>query len=689
MAKYVIEDTTLTDIGDAIREKEGTTELIPVTEMKPRILSIQTGVDTSDATAESSDIAEGEIAYVGGVKVTGNIPRKTAETKELSAGESYTIPSGIHDGNGKVTAKDLASQTEADAGPSDVAEGKTAWVNGAKVTGTIPRKAAETKEIAAGESYDIPEGIHDGTGKVTAKSLSSQTPGTAEASDIAEGETAYVGGVKVTGNIPRKTAETKELAAGESYTIPSGIHDGNGKVTAKSLSSQTPATAEAANILTGKNAWVNGQKVEGTMPSYDLENNNVAWTLTSVPTGNGDATMVVNLEEGHYKAGSYDVGKLAMYKPSDITPGASDIEVPGGAWFMNGFTVAGDADLIPENIKSGVNIFGVEGSFEGGASFPNGTAWTKGIVPFNTPITIEDLYYGDDIWVLSKNNSGLYYSTDGKTWTQSNANNGTFYDIHYANGIWVACSGISITGLYYSTDGKTWTQSNIKTGNFKSAYYANGLWVASGSFSNGLYYSTDGKTWTQSNTTSNSWGSVRYGNGVWVVSNDDYDRGLYYSTDGKTWTQSNANNGTFYGIHYANGIWVAYGGWYNEEDIYYSTDGKTWTKNNNEFGSCWDIYHANSLWVACSYANLGLYYSTDGKTWTQSNIKTGTFKTLYHANCIWVAGGSKGLYYSTDGKTWTQSNITAGIDCLYNENGIWVAGGSAGVYYSVTWEPST
>lgn len=43
MAKYAIEDTTLTGIADAIREKAETTEEIPVTEMRPKILGITSG----------------------------------------------------------------------------------------------------------------------------------------------------------------------------------------------------------------------------------------------------------------------------------------------------------------------------------------------------------------------------------------------------------------------------------------------------------------------------------------------------------------------------------------------------------------------------------------------------------------------------------------------------------------------
>lgn len=43
MAKVFIEETTLSAIGDAIREKDGTSDLIPVTEMSSRISAISSG----------------------------------------------------------------------------------------------------------------------------------------------------------------------------------------------------------------------------------------------------------------------------------------------------------------------------------------------------------------------------------------------------------------------------------------------------------------------------------------------------------------------------------------------------------------------------------------------------------------------------------------------------------------------
>lgn len=50
MAKVFIEETTLTNIGNAIRDKEGTSELIPVTDMATRIAAIESGGGGAEVT---------------------------------------------------------------------------------------------------------------------------------------------------------------------------------------------------------------------------------------------------------------------------------------------------------------------------------------------------------------------------------------------------------------------------------------------------------------------------------------------------------------------------------------------------------------------------------------------------------------------------------------------------------------
>lgn len=56
-----------------------------------------------------------------------------------------------------------------------------------------------------------------------------------------------------------------------------------------------------------------------------------------------------------------------LYELTDITPAATGqtYAIPEGYDGLAGVTILGDVNLIAENIKSGVTIFGVEGTYTG------------------------------------------------------------------------------------------------------------------------------------------------------------------------------------------------------------------------------------------------------------------------------------------------------------------------------------
>ena len=98
------------------------------------------GTDTSDANATAAQILTGYTGYVNDVLITGTMPNRGAVSISLNCGGSYTIPQGYHNGSGKVTANSLASQTSANATAAQILSGYTAWVNGSKITGTMANR---------------------------------------------------------------------------------------------------------------------------------------------------------------------------------------------------------------------------------------------------------------------------------------------------------------------------------------------------------------------------------------------------------------------------------------------------------------------------------------------------------------------------------------------------------------------
>ena len=174
MANVIVDDTNLKNIANAIRAKKGTTVKMLPSEMANEISAIQTttgNVDPSDATAISSDILSGKIAYSKNGKLIGTMKNNNTTNGTISAvSESYTIPQGYHNGSGKVT---IASTEKEKIIASNIKQGITIL----GVTGTLqvvdPIKA-QSKTVIPSNSEQIitPDSGYNSLSQVTIKKIS-------------------------------------------------------------------------------------------------------------------------------------------------------------------------------------------------------------------------------------------------------------------------------------------------------------------------------------------------------------------------------------------------------------------------------------------------------------------------------------------------------------------------------------
>lgn len=155
---------------------------------------IDTGVDTSDATATAKDIAKGKTAYVQGQKITGKLYEYTkGKTKNYftTASENVTFE---RDSN-----RDLINITIPWIGNDEIMRIDSYIKLGAEATLFGDATAAD---VISGKTMTSAAGL-----KVVGTNTNDAdtSDATATADDIAKGKTAYVQGAKVTG-----TAEPAE-----------------------------------------------------------------------------------------------------------------------------------------------------------------------------------------------------------------------------------------------------------------------------------------------------------------------------------------------------------------------------------------------------------------------------------------------------------------------------------------------
>ena len=323
-------ELTLTDVRNALNfdfdstqavsmcahSKSGTVHTLVTKDGNTRY-SIVRFVATADFTAgDTFRLGSSASTTVVTPKLENGDPLPTGAFKKNSVciactgDTSATINTLFFKGGGGLSSSELAA---ADAEPGEVLEGVKFYARDKTLkTGTMPNQGAKTI-MYAGSDVAIPEGFHNGSGKVTVDG----------------------------GN---QGAKTTELGPGGTYGIPKGWHNGNGRVTTPSMASLTAANAEDRDIISSKTAWVNGSKRTGTLQDLGYEPKGTGCTLYNggVYIYFGDSSSRYALSRGvWYPQG--DIKNILSFSGSgsgDKNGVETDIHRDGNNIVAKGYTVS-------------------------------------------------------------------------------------------------------------------------------------------------------------------------------------------------------------------------------------------------------------------------------------------------------------------------------------------------------------
>lgn len=284
----------------------------------------------------------------------------------LKANGIYTLR---YDGTNFIVQGEGAS---GDATASDLLSGKKASVDAGDITGTMPDNVGDVNAVSyhvSGTSLHVVpahghvDGVDDAvvitdadfvTGNIKAGISLFDIIGKTEVVDTTEAtnpitvadvltpHVGFVNGAKVTGTMAdRGTVSTDITTKAQQVTILAGKHSGSGTV---QISATEQAKVIAGNIKAG--ITILGQ----------------AGSANVVDTTSGDAVAGdILAAKKAWVDGAEVTGSMVDRGTVNITPSTGNQAITAGKHSGSG-VVYGDAELVAENIRLGINIFGVVGN---------------------------------------------------------------------------------------------------------------------------------------------------------------------------------------------------------------------------------------------------------------------------------------------------------------------------------------
>lgn len=182
---------------------------------------------------------------------------------------------------------------------------------------------------------------------------------------------------------------------------------------------------------------------------------NLASAISTIPKSSGatlqsksvtptESAQTVKPDSGYDGLSSVSVGAISKtyigssiprQAAQTITPGTADKTIASGKYLTGTQTIKGDANLVAGNIKSGVSIFGVAGSYagsgtsgSGGAQIATGTFTPVDVSLMDIPVVVSGLGFKPKaVYIYAAENQTVKVSGSLSTTIQANSNYETIF----------------------------------------------------------------------------------------------------------------------------------------------------------------------------------------------------------------------------------------------------------------------
>lgn len=271
-----------------------------------------------------------------------NMPINKHQSQTLTAGTSYTVPVGYNGVAYKITASSLSGQTSGTAAAADILAGKTAWVNGSQLTGTMSNLSGNQKSAEFG-SYTSNNNSYL---QVRVPATGKYTEGSFLQSDIKYFNPENIElpvTVSTTANGETLIDSSKKTFAAGYYSGPFNVHAVYEQGTNNRVINISNTVGTTLSAKEGSLTIPTGYDYLAPKAAYKIKDG----SITAVTRSVNSETGVVTFGGGVTTAGwiSSNVTKPATYTPTsavyEINPNTGVATVTTAGWVTKDSTVGG------------------------------------------------------------------------------------------------------------------------------------------------------------------------------------------------------------------------------------------------------------------------------------------------------------------------------------------------------------